>query len=140
MIFPLHWRGINITPEESTARRILISPGMPARLDVAAALPMEDIDPDDPVVRKAAMSGQVTFMNLGSDMKYVAERRWNGAGCWLGQPGALYNPDIRLDAYVRPGTYRVNVTVGCADGEGDRREYDLVSPDSWDGLRLYRTQ
>ena len=61
---------------------------------------------------------------------------WNGEGCWLAQPLALDNPDHRLEAYLKPGSYNVEVSVGCENGQGDSQVFSLSSPPSWTGLTL----
>jgi len=64
------------------------------------------------------------------------EQTWNGTGCWLAQPLALYNPAPELESFLSPGKYKIKVRVGCDTGEGDSREFILQSPISWEELRL----
>ena len=139
--FPLHWAGTAYSPDEASAPRTTINPREPARLDVAVALP--------PPGRKRKLSspeyvnasGQITAMgfDLGRRLPIVPNSSWYGEGCWLGHPVALYNPDPRLKAYLSPGEYRIKITVGCSDGEGEDQEFILVSPFSWEGLQLRGT-
>lgn len=133
---PLHWAGVEYSPHESSAQRIIISPGEPARLDIAFALPPPRAEVNPLVSKGAIMSGQVTVMSPGGDARYVSEPRGNGEGCWLAQSAALYNPDPRLKAHRQPGDHRIRVTVGCRDGTGDSQQFILDSPMSWEGLQL----
>lgn len=64
---------------------------------------------------------------------------WSGEGCWLAQPLALDSPDPSLDAYLKPGEYRIKIEVGCEGGEGDNAEFFLKSPMSWKDLALVPT-
>jgi len=64
------------------------------------------------------------------------EQTWSGEGCWLAQPLALYNPTPKLESYLPPGEYRINVRVGCEAGIGDNREFILRSPILWEKLAL----
>jgi hypothetical protein len=127
--FPLHWAGTPFTAEESTAAHIAISPARPARLDVAAALPPPGRAPGP--LPDAIPIGEVAMFLQGS-----GEPLWNGQGCWLAQPVALYNPRPRLASYLAPGKYKVRVRVGCGSTEMDISDYVIVSPTSWEGLKL----
>jgi hypothetical protein len=129
-LFPLHWAGTPYTSEETTAPRITIQLEIPARLDVAVALPT----PGKAVglLQDTTFSGEVA-MFLPSLHEGSA---WNGQGCWLAQPLALNNPNPRLQSYLKPSSYRIKVTVGCENGEGDNKEFILQSPASWEGLTL----
>ena len=127
--FPLHWAGTPFTAEESTAAHISISPAGPARLDVVAALPPPGRTPVP--FPDAIPIGEVAMFLRGS-----GEPAWNGEGCWLAQPVALYNPRPRLPSYLAPGKHRIRVRVGCGSAEMDRCDYVVASPTSWEGLKL----
>ena len=103
----LHWAGRLYSPEESSAQRIPIFPKEPVRLDIAFALPPPAAVLSPSVSKGAAMSGQVTVMRFGGDVRHVSKRRWSGEGCWLAQPVALYNPDSRLESYMKPGVHTI---------------------------------
>ena len=80
--FPLHWGGTQVTTEESTAQRIPIVPGHPARLDIAMAIPTPGSRVSNSDSGSALMSGQVTVMVIGNSPEYAP--RWTGEGCWVG--------------------------------------------------------
>jgi len=128
---PLHWSGTPYTAEEASAPRVIINPAKPVRLDVAVALPT----PGKAVAHypDAIVSGEIAA--LFSSSRY-GEPAWNGEGCWLAQPLALYNPAPNLESYLPPDEYRIKVRVGCDSGEGDSREFILRSPISWKELAL----
>ena len=128
---PLHWTGTTYTAEEASAPRVIINAAKPARLDVAVALPF----PGKTVGQfpHAKVTGEVAAYFPSSRHRGQA---WDGTGCWLAQPLALYNPAPNLESYLPPGSYRINVRVGCDTGEGDSREFILQSPISWEELRL----
>jgi len=145
---PPHWAGAPYGPQEHEASLTRITPGMPARLDVAFALPPPGQERAG--IERAITSGQIS-MSVTSFDREKAESSWGipsrqrqepqrpkRPGCWLAQPVALYNPDRRLPAYLSPGGYRVRVEVGCSGGEGDGAEFVLSSPQSWEGLALRR--
>ena len=48
----------------------------------------------------------------------------------------MENPDPRLEAFLSPGQYRIEVTTGCDNGKGDSREFILKSPSSWHELHI----
>lgn len=128
---PLHWSGTSYTAEEASAPRVIINPAKPARLDVAVALPT----PGKAVAHypDAIVSGEIA--SLFSSSRY-GETAWNGEGCWLAQPLALYNPAPNLEAFLPPGEYTIKIRVGCEVGEGDNRDFILRSPISWEELAL----
>ncbi len=128
---PLHWSGTPYTAEEASAPRVIINPAKPVRLDVVVALPA----PGEAVGNfpNAMVSGEVASSLPSS--RY-GKQTWNGAGCWLAQPLALYNPAPNLESYLPPGEYRIKVRVGCDSGEEDSREFILRSPISWEELTL----
>ena len=128
---PLHWSGTSYTAEEASAPRVIINPAKPARLDVAVALPT----PGKAVAHypDAIVSGNIA--SLFSSSRYE-ETAWNGEGCWLAQPLALYNPDPNLEAFLPPGEYTIKIRVGCESGKGDNRDFILRSPISWEELAL----
>lgn len=136
---PLHWAGLPNTPEESSAGRITISPVKPARLDVAF-VPLRPDCRTITLFPNAAISGQVVMIKDSRDVSHASETTWAGEGCWLAQPAALYNPDPRQEAYLGPAEYTIRVSVGCRGGEGDSKEFVLVSPASWEGLQLRSAQ
>ena len=125
---PLHWAGTPITAAENDAPRISINKLKPARLDIAFAM---------------ATPGKTGLFNhhvtvSGNVVIYPREPQktaWDGKGCWLAQPAALYNPDPGWESYLPPGDHRVKVTVGCLNGHGDiTADYNIISPSSWEGL------
>ncbi len=129
--FPLHWAGTPITAEEASSPRVIINPSKPARLDVAIALPPPS----------KALSNFEHAKVCGEVPMYVPSSRygkqtWNGEGCWLAQPLALYNAAPELESFLPPGNYQIKVKVGCDTGEGDSIEFILQSPTSWEELRL----
>jgi hypothetical protein len=129
---PLHYAGTDGGAAEGGAPRIRVNRKKPARLDLAFALPPPDRPPSGIVSEVTVISGVPMFI-------YRQEApMWKGRGCWLAQPLAMENPDLRLEAYLPPGEYRVTVTVGCENGTEESREYMLVSPESWQdlGIRL----
>ena len=127
---PLHWTGTRYTAEEASAPRVIINASKPAQLDVAVALPF----PGKTVSQfsDAKVTGEVAAY-LPS-LRYG--QAWDGTGCWLAQPLALDNPSPNLESYLPPGSYRINVRVGCDVGEQDNREFILLSPNSWEELKL----
>lgn len=133
---PLHWAGTQLSPDEATAPRLTINPQKPARLDVAFALPTPGLAARHLPYQNSVMSGQVPVVRFPSEVGRIGAASWDGKGCWLAQPAALYNPDPRLDAYLLPGEYRIKIAVECRGGEGDEGEFILVSPQSWEGLQL----
>lgn len=128
---PLHWAGTSSTAEEASSPRVIINPSKPARLDVAVALP----SPGKAVgnLQQVHVCGEVPAYI--PSLRY-GEQTWNGTGCWLAQPLALYNPAPELESFLSPGKYKIKVRVGCDTGEGDSREFILQSPISWEELRL----
>lgn len=133
---PLHWAGLLYTPEESTTPPMTIRPERAARLDVAFALPPPEKEVLESASAGALISGQVAAIRFGEKERYMPGGLWNGEGCWLAVPVALYNPDLRQEAYIKPGVYRIAINVYCPGGEGDSQEFVLLSPDSWEGLQL----
>jgi len=129
--FPLHWLGTPFTAEETSAPRVIINSKKSAGLIVAFALPPYGRAAN--YFKHANVSGEVPMYVPSSRLE---EQIWNGEGCWLAQPLALYNPTPKLEAFLSPGEYRINVRVGCDTGEGDNREFILQSPMSWEELGL----
>jgi hypothetical protein len=125
---PLHWVGTPYTSEETTTARIMIRPEKPARLDVAVSIPPTNRASAD-LYRDALPCGDVAIFLPGG-------HPWNGEGCWLAQPLALDNPDLRLEAYLVPGDYKLRIQVGCDNGEGDSKEFILHSTSSWENLAI----
>jgi hypothetical protein len=46
----------------------------------------------------------------------------------------MENLDPRLEAFLSPGQYKIEVTTGCDNGKGDSRKFTLNSPSSWHEL------
>jgi hypothetical protein len=147
LMVPLHWAGTPYGPQEHEAPLTRITPGMPARLDVAFALPPPGQERAG--IERAATSGQIS-MSVTSFYPQKEESSWaipsrqrqepqrpRLSGCWLAQPLALFNPRPGVRSYLVPGRYTIRVEVGCTQGEGDRSEFELVSPESWEGLQLH---
>lgn len=126
---PLHGGGTAFTAEQTNTSRIIIRPEKAANLNVAVAMPSRKVIE---MSLQAEPCREVPVFFTSS----TQQPPWHGEGCWLAQPSALDNPDPRLEAYLTPGVYNINVSVGCEDGEGDSREFILQSPDSWEGLAL----
>ena len=126
---PLHWRGTPFTGEQTNASRIIIRPDKSANLDVAVALPTRKTVE---MSLQAEPCPEVPAFFTGS----TPQLPWHGEGCWLAQPSTLENPDPRSEAYLTPGEYNINVSVGCEGGKGDSRDFILHSPVSWEGLAL----
>lgn len=128
---PLHWAGTPCTAEEASSPRVIINPSKPARLDVAVALPPSGKALSN--FEHAKVCGEVPMY---IPISRYGEQTWNGEGCWLAQPLALYNPAPELESFLLPGEYRIEVRVGCEVGEGDSREFILRSPISWEEFAL----
>jgi len=126
---PLHWGGTQCTAEETDAPRVNINPSKVARLDVAVALPLPTTVLSN--LEHAKVCGEVPMYVPSS--RY-GKQTWNGEGCWLAQPLALYNPVPELESFLPPGKYKIKVRVGCDTGEGDSCEFILQSPTSWERL------
>jgi hypothetical protein len=127
---PLHFAGTKITAGETDAPPILIYKRKPARLDVAFA--MAAPGKTQPVNQPTTVSGDVVIYP-----REPQETDWDGKGCWLAQPAALYNPDPGWESYLPPGDHRVKVIVGCLNGHGDiTANYVITSPSSWEGLDI----
>ena len=126
---PLHYAGTEITAGESDAPRISINQQKPARLDVAVSMaaPGKIQSTDYP----ANVSGNVVIFSEKPQMP-----PWEGGGCWLAQPAALYNPDPRWESYLPPGYHTVTVTVGCLNGQGNTATYIITSPSTWQRLDI----
>jgi len=127
---PLHWAGTPITAAETDPPRISINKRKPARLDVAFA--MATPNKEQLSNRPVTTSGDIVI--------YPREPRkkvWNGEGCWLAQPAALYNPDPGWESYLLPGDHLVRITVGCLNGQEDiTGNYVIISTSSWEGLDI----
>ena len=125
---PLHWAGTPVTAAETDAPRISINKRKPARLDVAFAMAAP---------RKVQLSNRPVATS-GDIVTYPRDPRkivWNGEGCWLAQPAALYNPGPGWESYLPPGDHRVSVTIGGVKSKGDiTANYIITSPFSWEGL------
>jgi hypothetical protein len=127
---PLHFRGTEIIAAETDASRINISSKKPVSLDVAVALPPpERIPASRP--KNAITSGDVAMYVTG----HLAHP-WNGEGCWLAQPLALYNPQPDLESFLTPGKYQLEVKVACANGSTILAKYTITSPKSWEDLDI----
>jgi hypothetical protein len=128
--FPLHFRGTDVTAAETDAPRINISPEKPALLDVMVALPPPGRIPASRP-KNSITSGDVAMYVTG----YFAPP-WNGQGCWLAQPLALYNPQPDLESFLLPGKYKLELKVGCANGPTIVAKYVIRSPMSWEDLDI----
>ena len=128
----LHWAGEPITPQRSTAQGINIMPDILARLDVAFTVP----PPNTPKPEVSFQtSGQITrVIGMG-----LPDRQWQGEGCWLAQPEALYNPQISSEVYLSPGDYPIRILIRYSRRLEVSMEFILVSPNSWEGLQLAPT-
>ena len=127
---PLHWAATAITAAETDAPTISINKRKPARLDVAFAL----VAPGKtrPANHPTTVSGDVVIYP-----REPQEADFDGKGCCLAQPAALYNPDPGWESYLPPGDHLVKVTVGYLNGQGDiTANYVITSPSSWEGLDI----
>jgi hypothetical protein len=131
---PLHWRESSFKEEQTQASRIFIRPESAAELDVAFALPYRRVA-EIPERRYPCQEVPV-FVEGSTQLR----PQWRGEGCWLARPSALENPDPRLEAYLSPGQYRIEVTTGCENGKGDSREFTLESATSWHELVIVDEQ
>lgn len=85
-------------------------------------------------------SGQIAQIGVGQapsiSLDTVSQPRWDGRGCWLAQPLALYNPMVELEAYMPPGKYAIEVIVRWLGNGLMDHEFILTSGESWTGLDL----
>lgn len=138
--FPLHPAGEPYTWEEATAPKMDLLPGIAARWDVAFALPPSSLKQ----VARGMTSGQVTSLSVSANGKFSTavsgggdeKKVWQGQGCWVAYPLALYSPVPCGPGFLRPGIYEVTVTVGCDNDDGEVRLFKLVSGQDWEGLEL----
>ncbi len=128
---PLHWAGTPHTAEEAGAPRVIINAAKPMRLDVAVALPFPGKTVGQFPDAKFTSEVAAYFPSSGR-----WGQTWDGTGCWLAQPLALDSPSPTLESYLPPGSYRIKVRIGCDVGEQDNREFILLSPNSWEELKL----
>jgi len=126
---PLHFAGTPITASEAEAPRVIINPLKPARLDIAFA----------PLSAKDKLKHSNITLTSGDVVRFPPVeqlKKGDMQGCWIAQPLALYNPQPGLEAFLKPGDYRLRVQVNCANGEGAKAEYTLMSPKWGDALKI----
>lgn len=128
---PLHWRETPFEEEQTEGSRIFIPPKRAAVLDLAFAIPYPQVKQ---VIQDAEPCQVVPTFIPGATR---GSPPWHGEGCWLARPSALQNPDPRLEAYLAPGQYRIEVTVGSERRNGDSHEFTLSSPAVWSELRIF---
>ena len=166
--YKLHWAGADYTLEDETADPVDILPQTTRPLDVCFTIQSPDdlnlrtVSGKDiaeaPIYsgktyagtssmgKPILLTGSTTAAEKGGEHRSLAaadrEARSNmgGAGCWIAIPLALSRPDMAYQAYLPPGEYTIRVRVMCPGGEGSRRTYRLVSPQTPDGLRLEETR
>jgi hypothetical protein len=131
---PLHWRETPFEEEQTQASRIFIRTESAAELDIAFALPPERVTGISE--RRYPCQEVPVFLQRMTQLR----PQWRGEGCWLARPSAMENPDPRLEAFLPPGQYRIEVTTGCDNGKGDSREFILKSPSSWNELVIVDEQ
>ncbi|MFA4835022.1 MAG: hypothetical protein WC749_02980 [Dehalococcoidia bacterium] len=165
--YKLHWAGADYTLEDETAEPVDILPQTTRPIDVCFTIQSPDdlnlrtVSGKDiaeaPIYsgktyagtssmgKPILLTGSTTAAEKGGGHRSLAaadrEARSNmgGAGCWIAIPLALSRPDMAYQAYLPPGEYTIRVRVMCPGGEGSRRTYRLVSPQTPDGLRLEET-
>jgi hypothetical protein len=122
---PLHWRETPFEEEQTQASRIFIRTESAGELDIAFALPPDRVTGISE--RRYPCKEVPVFLQRMTQLR----PQWRGEGCWLARPSAMENPDPRLEAFLSPGQYRIEVTTGCENGKGDSRKFTLESPSSW---------
>ena len=130
--FPLHWAGHPYSLNESDPDFIEISPGVPARLDVAFIPKYLD--------SRARSNLKISRQTPIGDSELAGLRGlvdWDNKGCWIAQPYALSQPRPRTTAFLPPGEHLIRIEIYVReDVVAFEEHYMLMSPERPEELAI----
>lgn len=134
----LHWVDAPYGLEMDSAHPVDIQVGVHKLLDVVFSQPSEDSiisKLPEPKFGKTLTSGPLSVI-VGGTESAKWEQPVPGEGCWIADNIALVNPSVTVPGYMPPERYVVEVMVGCDNGQGDTKCFEIISPLNWLDLEM----
>jgi len=134
----LHWVDTSYGLETDSAQPVDIQAGVHKLLDVAFSQPTkEDMRKlEEPLFGQSLTSGQPYSVVVGSLESAEWEQPVPTEGCWVANAIALANPCATAPGYMPPGRYLAEVVVGCENGQGDTKCFEIICPLNWQNLQM----
>jgi hypothetical protein len=134
----LHWVDAPYGLETDSAQLVDIQAGVHRLLDVAFSQPRKGELAKSPelVFGKSLTSGQPYSVTIGKMESAEWEQSVPKEGCWIATDIALAKPSVTVPGYMPPGRYVVKVVVGCDNGQGDTKCFEIISPLNWQDLQM----
>lgn len=134
----LHWVDTPYDLDTDSAEPVDIAAGTHRLLDVAFSQPRKEDMPklEELQFGQSLTSGQPYSVTVHRPESAEWELSIPSAGCWVANPIALANPSTTAPGYMPPDSYVVEVVVGCENGQGDAKCFEIVSPLNWQDLDM----
>jgi len=133
----LHWVDAPYCLETDSVTYVDIPAGTHRLLDVVFSQPTKG-EPQlpDQTLGSGLTSGRPYLVIMRSTESAELEQNVPQQGCWVANAIALANPCATAPGYMPPERYLVEVVVGCENGQGETRYFEIVSPSHWQNLEM----
>ncbi len=134
----LHWVDTPYGLETDSAQPVDIQVDPSKLLDVAFSQPTkEEVQKAKELAfGQSLTSGHPYSVVVGSMNLPGWEEPIPNKGCWTATNIALAKPLVTVPGYMPPGRYVVSIRVGCNNGQGDEKCFEIISPLKWQDLQM----
>ena len=134
----LHWVDAPYGLETDSAKPVDIQAGVHKLLDVAFSQPAKEEmgELQETAFGQSLTSGRPYTAIVGGTESAEREQPVPNEGSWIANGIALANPCSTAPGYMPRGRYLVEVMVGCENGQGDTKCFEIISPLHWQDLQM----